>query len=297
MPNLESAVTEEASAQSSTITETEVESAESVPVSDEPVVPSVSEEVSSLTLAEISTDQTSPDINTGSKDVDLSVSFTVSVSFCFNHTKASSDDFLCFLSCPDPVAESVPAETKTTTASEEIPAPAESEEPSDTKQAAENGSIDTSPAESTPSIEPVASVEAATAESAPVEAAPVESTPVAPAPDESAPVERPPLEAAAVEAAAVEAAPVEAAPVEAASVEAAAEAAPMEAAPVEAASIEAAVVEVAPVEVAPVEVAPVEASPEEEVKSVPSSEEPGTRNILLHNTDKQEVHLFILCQS
>ncbi|XP_036932219.1 MICOS complex subunit MIC27 [Acanthopagrus latus] len=306
VPNLESAVTEEASAQSSTITETEVESAESVHVSDEPVVPSVSEEVSSLTLAEISTDQTSPDTNT------------------------------------DPVAESVPAETKTTTASEEIPAPAESEEPSDTKQAAENGSIDTSPAESTPSIEPVASVEAATAESAPVEAAPVESTPVAPAPDESAPVaavEAAAVEAAAVEAAAVEAAPVEAAPVEAApveaasveaapveaasveaapveaasveaasveaapveaaaveaapveaapveaasveaasveaaTVEAAAEAAPMEAAPVEAASIEAAVVEVAPVEVAPVEVAPVEASPEEEVKSVPSSEEP-----------------------
>lgn len=237
MPNLESAVTEEASAQSSTITETEVESAESIPVSDEPVVPILSEEPSSIALAEISANQTPADTNTGSKDVDLSVSFPVSVSFCFNHTKASTDNFLCFLSCPDPVAESVPAETKTTTASEEIPAPVENEEPSDTKQAAENGSIDTSPAESTPSLEPV---EAASAESAPVEAAPVEATPV--------------------EAALAESAPVKAAPVEA----------------------------------APVEVAPVEAALEEEVKSVSSSEEPGTRNILLHNTEEQELHFWYM---
>ncbi|XP_073343687.1 MICOS complex subunit MIC27 [Pagrus major] len=293
VPNLESAVSEEASAQSSTITETEVESAESVPVFDEPVVTIVSEEVSSVTLAEISADQTPPDTNT------------------------------------DPVAESVPAETKTTTASEEIPAPVESEEPSDTKQAAENGSIDTSPAESMPSLEPepveVASVEAASAESAAVEAAPVEvasveaapveaapaesaqveaapaeSAPVEAAPAESAQVEAAPAESAQVEAAPAESAPVEAAPAESAPVEAApeeaapveatpAESAPVEAAPAEPAPVEAAPAEPAPVEAGPVEAgpeeaapveaaaveaAPVEAAPEEEVKSVPSSEEP-----------------------
>ncbi len=85
--------------------------------------------------------------------------------------EASADGLLYFLSCPDAVARSVPAETETTTASEEIPAPVESEEPSDTKQAAEDVSTDASPAE------PTASLELETLEAAPVEAAPVESAP------------------------------------------------------------------------------------------------------------------------
>ncbi|XP_074504115.1 MICOS complex subunit MIC27 isoform X10 [Sebastes fasciatus] len=213
VPNPESAVVEEASepsattdssAQSSTIPETEVESAESVPATDEPVDAVITEEASSVTLAEISPDQTLTETNT------------------------------------DPVAHSVPAEAEATTTSEEIPAPVESEEPSDTKQATDDVAADASNAEPTPSLEPETA-----------EAAPVESL----------------VEAAPVEAAPVEVAPVEAAPVEVAPVEVA----PVEVAPVEAAPVEAAPVEAAEVESAPVDAAPVEAT---DVESVPSSEDP-----------------------
>ncbi|XP_074504113.1 MICOS complex subunit MIC27 isoform X8 [Sebastes fasciatus] len=223
VPNPESAVVEEASepsattdssAQSSTIPETEVESAESVPATDEPVDAVITEEASSVTLAEISPDQTLTETNT------------------------------------DPVAHSVPAEAEATTTSEEIPAPVESEEPSDTKQATDDVAADASNAEPTPSLEPE------TAEAAPVESL-VEAAPV-----EAAPVEVAPVEAAPVEVAPVEVAPVEVAPVEAA---------PVEAAPVEVAPVEAAPVEAAPVESAPVDAAPVEAT---DVESVPSSEDP-----------------------
>ncbi|XP_074504117.1 MICOS complex subunit MIC27 isoform X12 [Sebastes fasciatus] len=190
VPNPESAVVEEASepsattdssAQSSTIPETEVESAESVPATDEPVDAVITEEASSVTLAEISPDQTLTETNT------------------------------------DPVAHSVPAEAEATTTSEEIPAPVESEEPSDTKQATDDVAADASNAEPTPSLEPE-TAEAAPVESL-VEAAPVEAAPVEVAPVEAAPVEVAPVEVAPVEAAEVESAPVDAAPVEATDVE------------------------------------------------------------------------------
>ncbi|XP_063733146.1 MICOS complex subunit MIC27 isoform X2 [Eleginops maclovinus] len=237
----------ESAAHSALIPETEVESVESVPLSDEPAASVISEEASSLTITEISPDQTPTETNT------------------------------------DPVGHSVAAETEVTTTSEEIPAPFESEE---TKQAAKEVSTDVaSPAEPTPSLEPT--LEAAPVEVAEVEAAPVEATLVQEALEEAAPVEVSPVEAAPVEVSPVEAAPVEAAieeatPVEEAPVEAALEEAvpvevvPVEAVPVEAVPVEAVPVEAAPVEAAPVEAAPVEAAPVEAVaaESVPSPEEP-----------------------
>ncbi|XP_041799930.1 MICOS complex subunit MIC27 [Chelmon rostratus] len=166
------------------------------------------EETSSVTLAEISPDQTPTESST--------------------------------------VALSVPAETNTSTTSEEIPAPVEGEEPSNTKQAAEDVSPDDTPAESTPSLE------LETLEAAPPVAAEVEAVPA--------------------EAAEVEAAPTEAAPAGAVTAEAApAVAAEVKAAPAEAAEVEAALVESAPAEAAPAEAAPAEAA---EVESVPSIEEP-----------------------
>ncbi|XP_051276555.1 MICOS complex subunit MIC27 [Dicentrarchus labrax] len=179
--NPESSVVEEASeassAQSSTIPETEVESAESVPVSDEPIVAVVTKELSSVTLAEISPDQTPTETST------------------------------------DPVAHSVPAETETTATPEEIPASVESEEPS---QAAKDVSTDTSPAESTPSIE-LETTEAAPTETAPVESVPVAVVPVAVVPvevalDESAPIEPVLAESAPLESASAESAEVGSAP-------------------------------------------------------------------------------------
>nr|XP_046262384.1 MICOS complex subunit MIC27 [Scatophagus argus] len=139
VPNPDFAVVEEvseasfsSSAQSSTVPETEVESAEPVPVSDRPVVAFVSEGASSVTLAEISPDQTPTDTST------------------------------------------VPAETNITTISEEVPASVESEEPSDTKKAAEDVST-----ESMPSLEPEM-VEATPVDAAPVETAPFTEEPPAP---------------------------------------------------------------------------------------------------------------------
>ncbi|XP_078117350.1 MICOS complex subunit MIC27 [Sander vitreus] len=245
--NPESAVVEEASEPSSTIPETEVESAEFVPVSDEPAVAVITEEASSVTLKEMSPDQTPTETTT------------------------------------DPLAHSVPAETDATTTSEEIHAPVESEEPLDSKQAAEDVSTDPSPAEPTPSLE-AAPVEAAPVEATAVEAPPIEASPVVAPPAEASPVEAAPVETAELEAAQIEASPVEpaveaaaleASPVEAVPVEAPpAEASPVEAAPVEAAEVEAALIEVSPVEPA-VEAAALEASPVEaaEVESVPSSGE------------------------
>ncbi|XP_039669236.1 MICOS complex subunit MIC27 isoform X2 [Perca fluviatilis] len=224
VPNPESAVVEEASEPSSTIPETEVESAEFVPVSDEPAVAVITEEASSVTLKEISPDQTPTETTT------------------------------------DPVAHSVPAETDATTTSEEIHAPVGSEEPLDSKQAAEDVPTDPSPAEPTPSLES-APEEAAPVEAAAVEAAPIEASPVEAAEVEASPVEPPPVEASLVEAAEVEATPVEVAQLEAALIKAS---------PVEPAAVEASPVEAAPVEAAEVESAPVEAA---EVESVPSSVE------------------------
>lgn len=118
---------------------------------------------------------------------------------CFNHTKVSTDDSLYLLSSSDPVEHSVSAETKNFTASEEIPTPVESEEPSDTKQAVENVSTHASPAESTPSLESEI-VDAAPAESAPAEVAPAEVAPVEAAPVESVPSsEEPPAPKVAYE--------------------------------------------------------------------------------------------------
>uniref|UniRef100_A0A3Q3W7E1 MICOS complex subunit n=1 Tax=Mola mola TaxID=94237 RepID=A0A3Q3W7E1_MOLML len=130
VPNPESAVAEEAS---EACTTTGMVSAEFVPFSDEPVVTVVAEEASSAALVEISPAQT-PD---------------------------STDDFLYSLSSSDP--DSASAGTKNV---EEIHAPVEGEEPSDTKQAAEDVSTHASPAVSTPSSEPE-SVESAPAESVP----------------------------------------------------------------------------------------------------------------------------------
>lgn len=96
MPNPESAVVEEASepsfstdssVHSATIPETEVESAESVPVSDEPVVAVVTEEASSITLTDVSPDQTPTVTNTGIIDIDLCLLVSLSLSLLF-HTQS-----------------------------------------------------------------------------------------------------------------------------------------------------------------------------------------------------------------
>ncbi|CAJ1058269.1 MICOS complex subunit MIC27 isoform X7 [Xyrichtys novacula] len=230
VPNPESAVVTEPPESnpvlSSSIPEKEAVSAEPVPISEDPIVAVVTDKESSVTLPEISPDQTSTEANT------------------------------------DPVVHSVPVETETTITSEEMPAPVESE-PAGTKQVAEDASTDVSSAEPTPSLES-APVEAASVEASPVESAPVEAASVEASPVESDPVEATPVESAPVEATPVESAPVEAAPVESAPVEAApVESAPVEAAPVESAPVEAAPVEAAPVESAPVEAAPVESAPVE----------------------------------
>lgn len=149
--------------------EKEVESALSVPVSEEPTAAVVTDEVSSVTLTEISPDQTTTEANT------------------------------------DPEALSVPAGTEPTITSEEIPPPIESDT-SGTKQAAEDASTDTSTAEPPPGSDTaeVAPVESAPIESDPIESAPVEPVqvepaPVEPAPSQSVPVEGPPVVAPAEE--------------------------------------------------------------------------------------------------
>ncbi|XP_034399911.1 MICOS complex subunit MIC27 isoform X2 [Cyclopterus lumpus] len=226
---------EPSSAQSSTIPEREVESAESV-------VAVITEEASSVE-PEIYPDQTPTETNAG------------------------------------PVAHSVPVETTAIATSEEINASVGSEEPSDTKRAAEDISTDASPAEPTPSLEPetltASPVESVLVEvAAPVEVVPVESVPVEVVPVESVPVESVPVESVPVEvvpvevAAPVEVVPVESVPVEVVPVEVAApvEVVPVESVPVESVPVESFPVEVVPVEVAaPVEVVPVESVPVEVV--------------------------------
>uniref|UniRef100_A0A3B4YLM6 MICOS complex subunit n=1 Tax=Seriola lalandi dorsalis TaxID=1841481 RepID=A0A3B4YLM6_SERLL len=135
--------TTDSSSQSAMIPETEVESAESVPLSDEPIAAVITKEASSVTLSEISPDQAPTETNTGIMDINL-----------------------------------LPAETEASPPSEELPAPVESsEEPSDTKQTPQDVSNEASPAESTAGVEPV---QAAPAEAAEVESAPSSEEPPAP---------------------------------------------------------------------------------------------------------------------
>lgn len=72
MPNPESA------ARSSLIPESEVESAESLPLSDEPAAAVISEQASSVTLTEISPDQTPAETNPGTVDIDLCLPVSLS---------------------------------------------------------------------------------------------------------------------------------------------------------------------------------------------------------------------------
>uniref|UniRef100_A0A3B4UDI4 MICOS complex subunit n=1 Tax=Seriola dumerili TaxID=41447 RepID=A0A3B4UDI4_SERDU len=137
--------TTDSSSQSATSPETEVESAESVPLSDEPIAAVITKEASSVTLSEISPDQAPTETNTGIIDINL-----------------------------------LPAETEAASPSEERPAPVESsEEPSDTKQTPQDVSNEASPAESTAGVEPE-TVQAAPAEAAEVESAPSSEEPPAP---------------------------------------------------------------------------------------------------------------------
>nr|XP_020451201.1 MICOS complex subunit MIC27 isoform X2 [Monopterus albus] len=117
VPKPESAVVWEASgpgsAQRAAVPEAEVKSAESVPVSDEPIVTVTTEEASSVTLSELSPVQPPTETST------------------------------------DPVAHSLP--TETTTTSENLPTPAEFEAPSEAKQSPEaNLSLEPKTAASVP---------------------------------------------------------------------------------------------------------------------------------------------------
>ncbi|GLD61940.1 connector enhancer of kinase suppressor of ras 2-like protein, partial [Lates japonicus] len=78
-------------------------------------------------------------------------------------------EYCCF-TITDPVVHSTPAETEIAPPSVELPAPVESEELSDTKEAPKDISNESSPAESTVSLEPE------TVEAAPAESAEAEST-------------------------------------------------------------------------------------------------------------------------
>nr|XP_019941986.1 PREDICTED: MICOS complex subunit MIC27 [Paralichthys olivaceus] len=185
-----SSTTDTSSSQSATIPETEVESAESVPVSDEPIAAVITKETSSVTLTEISPVQAPTETNT------------------------------------DPVVHSVPAETETAPPSEEPPASVENEVPSNTKQAPDDVSNEASPAESMGSIEPemgeaspVQSAEGEVAPSSEELPVPVESK--QPADPEQAPEDvsnepSPTESSASLEPETVEAAPVQSAEVEAA---------------------------------------------------------------------------------
>lgn len=229
-----SEASEASSVQSPSVPATEVKSAETVPDSEEPIEAVVKDEVSSVPITEISPDQVPTEANT------------------------------------DPEVLLVPAETQTTTVSEEIPAPVESE-PSDTNKAPEDVSAPVNPAEPAPSVESetvvAAPVKSAPEESNPVESASVELTPVVPAPEESTSVQSAPVDSAPVEFVLADNAPVESVQEESTS----AEAVPVESALVESAPVESAPVEAASVDSAPVEAVPIESAPAE---SVPSSEEP-----------------------
>ncbi|XP_034454007.1 MICOS complex subunit MIC27 [Hippoglossus hippoglossus] len=184
-----SSTTDSSSSQSATIPETEVESAESVPSSDEPIAAVITKEASSVTLTEISPDQAPTETNT------------------------------------DPVVHLVPAETEAAPPSEELPASVENEAPSNTKQAPDEVSNEASPAESTGSIEPetgeafpVQSAEGEVAPSSEELLAPVESkepSDTKQAPEDVSNEASPAESTASVEPETVEAAPVQSADVEA----------------------------------------------------------------------------------
>ncbi|TNN34541.1 MICOS complex subunit MIC27 [Liparis tanakae] len=230
---------------------------------------------------------------------------------------------------PDQTPAEANAETEAVATAEELGASVGSEDPSDTRHAAE----EVGPAEPTASLGPetseappvevvpveveeVAPIEAVSVEVAPVEVvevAPVEVVPVEVASvevEEVAPVEVAlveveevaPVEVALVEV--VEVAPMEVAPVEVEEV-APVEVAPVEVAPVEVAPVEVEevapvevapveVVEVAPVEVAPVEVAPVEVAP---VEVAPVEEPPASNKPTGGSVFKQDPSLMDFGQS
>uniref|UniRef100_A0A672JB79 MICOS complex subunit n=1 Tax=Salarias fasciatus TaxID=181472 RepID=A0A672JB79_SALFA len=80
-------------AQSATIPETEVESAESAPVSDEPVSAVITEEESSAALAEISPDPVPTETGSGITAIDpcLFVFLSASLSFTLQQTETDAD--------------------------------------------------------------------------------------------------------------------------------------------------------------------------------------------------------------
>ncbi|CAN9514761.1 unnamed protein product [Ophioblennius macclurei] len=133
----------DAKAQSSTIPETEVESAESAPVSDEPVSAVITEEESSVTLPEISPDPVPTE--TGSVPSESPTPSEAETS---------------------PASAEAPKQ-----AAEEVSAAVSSAESASSPGAAEATSAESAPAES-------AAVEAAPVEIAPIESAPVEVAPV-----------------------------------------------------------------------------------------------------------------------
>uniref|UniRef100_A0A3Q1FGB9 MICOS complex subunit n=1 Tax=Acanthochromis polyacanthus TaxID=80966 RepID=A0A3Q1FGB9_9TELE len=95
--------------------QTEVESAESAPISEEPVVAVKTEEESSVTLTEISPDQAPTETSTGITDIDPCLLVSPSPSLCVahNHTKSSADrsDAFSSLSTETSPVKSVPAES------------------------------------------------------------------------------------------------------------------------------------------------------------------------------------------
>ncbi|XP_071780018.2 MICOS complex subunit MIC27 [Centroberyx gerrardi] len=132
--------TADSPAQTTTSSETEVESAEPVPVCDETAAPVITEEPSSITQTQISPDQAPTETTT------------------------------------DTVVESVSAESALD--AEEPPAPVGSEEPSASKQTPETPSAEAGPAQDTPTAEPETVVEYVPVESPPPSEeppAPVES--------------------------------------------------------------------------------------------------------------------------
>ncbi|XP_062249797.1 MICOS complex subunit MIC27 [Platichthys flesus] len=198
--------TDISSSQSATIPETEVESAESVPSSDEPIAAVITKEASSLTLTEISPDQAPTETNTDAvvhlvpaetEAAPLSEELPASVeNEAPSNTKQAPDEVSNEASLAESTGsiepetgEAVPvqsAEGKVDPSSEELLVPVESKEPSDTKQAPEDVSDEASPDESTASVEPER-VEAAPVQSAEMEADPsTEEPPVLQASDEPA---------------------------------------------------------------------------------------------------------------
>ncbi|XP_029971468.1 MICOS complex subunit MIC27 isoform X2 [Salarias fasciatus] len=153
----------ETKAQSATIPETEVESAESAPVSDEPVSAVITEEESSAALAEISPDPVPTETGSGPSEGPTPPASTEAA-------KQTAEEASADISSAEAAGSS-----EATEAAPALSAPAES------------APVDSAPAESAP-------VESAPVESAPTETGPAESAPVdaasaesAPPPEESAP--------------------------------------------------------------------------------------------------------------